>query len=140
MIDIDLIVVHCSATPADMNIGAKEIGGWHTQKGWQDIGYHFVIRRDGSIEQGRDIGVPGAHVAGHNHNSLGICLVGGLDDEGSPLANFTGVQYESLMRLVGELLTSYPDAHVCGHRELDPRKACPCFDVRSLWSDEDGHF
>jgi len=135
MREIDTIVVHCSATTVDMDIGVSEIREWHKANRWKDIGYHFVIRRDGTEEPGRPIEIPGAHVYGHNDNSIGICLVGGLDDSARPDANFSMMQYETLMNLVGRLLFEFPEASVMGHRELDPKKACPCFDVQSLWSD-----
>jgi N-acetylmuramoyl-L-alanine amidase len=85
----DLLVVHCAATKASMDIGAKEIRRWHKDRGWDDIGYHYVIRRNGDVEIGRPENAVGAHVAGKNSTSVGICLVGGIDDAGKPKANFT---------------------------------------------------
>src|SRR5690606_114532 len=76
---INLLVIHCAATTPLMDIGAKEIDVWHKQRGWSKIGYHFVIRRNGVIEKGRDISEVGAHVEGYNKNSIGICMVGGID-------------------------------------------------------------
>lgn len=74
------IVVHCSATTPGMDIGAAEIRDWHVnENSWDDIGYHIVIRRDGTIEMGRQEGAQGAHAAGYNHDSFAICLVGGID-------------------------------------------------------------
>jgi N-acetylmuramoyl-L-alanine amidase len=124
------IVVHCAATKPSMNIGAKEIGQWHQQKGWLAIGYHYVIRRDGQLEIGRPREALGSHVRGHNDSSLGICLVGGIDDQGKPEDNFTAAQKVTLNGLLKELKSvHYPDAQIIGHRDLDPGKACPSFDV-----------
>lgn len=126
----DLIIVHCSATPAGMDIGAKEIDRWHREKGWLKIGYHFVIRRDGTIEPGRDIDEVGAHAEGYNGRSVGICLVGGVAIDGKHSENnFTPAQFASLAKLLKSCLISYPDAKIIGHREVAP-KDCPSFDVQ----------
>lgn len=132
---VNFIVVHCSATPEDMDIGADEIKRWHLQRGWLDIGYHYVIRRNGKVEKGRPTNVPGAHARGFNHLSLGICLVGGVEsDKKTAEANFTQAQWESLELQLRELKRAYPEAEILGHRDL-PRvqKQCPSFDVRSWW-------
>lgn len=122
------IVVHCSATKAALDIGAAAIKRWHTDKGWADIGYHYVIRRNGQLEKGRPVEIAGAHVEGHNANSIGICLVGGLDESGKPEMNYTADQMNRLFQLVAELKRAYPSALVLGHRDFPGvRKACPCF-------------
>jgi N-acetylmuramoyl-L-alanine amidase len=134
---VEYLVVHCSASPADMDIGKAEIRKWHLQRGFADIGYHFVIRRDGTLEFGRPTTESGAHAVGYNLHSLGICLVGGLK-KGTTKAenNFTPAQFERLWSLLGELGQKYPDAEVLGHRDLPGvNKACPSFDVRS-WMKE----
>lgn len=133
---ISLIVVHCSATPQDMDVGAAEIRSWHLRRGWSDIGYHYVIRRDGALEPGRPVDRAGAHVKGHNARSIGVCLVGGndADDRARAEFNFTRAQLATLERTLVGLLALYPDARVVGHRDLDPRKACPCFDVAAWWA------
>ncbi len=125
---IDSLVVHCADTPARMDIGADTIDVWHKQNGWQGIGYHFVIRRDGTQERGRDVAEVGAHVAGHNANSIGICLVGGKGG-----FNFTMRQMDSLKELLLRLVADYPDAEILGHTDLDSRKTCPNFDVKEWW-------
>lgn len=122
--DVEHIVVHHSATPADMDIGAAEIDQWHRQRGWLSIGYHAVIRRDGSIEQGRQPFDQGAHVAGYNDVSVGICLIGGVDDEGNAVDNFTEMQYEALDWLLPLMYSAYPCASACLHRDLDPTTEC----------------
>ena len=86
MREIDAIVIHCSYTPPSMDIGVREIYDWHVNdNGWKDIGYHYVIRRNGNIEIGRPEHTPGAHVAGHNHNTIGLCLVGAKARQGATL-------------------------------------------------------
>jgi len=129
----EMAVVHCSATKPSMDIGAKEIDFWHREKGWFSIGYHYVIRRDGTVEKGRPDDIPGAHARGHNHNSLGICLIGGVDDNGKPEDNFTEEQHVSLYEVLFNLVGNYKLHTVLGHRDLpNVNKACPSFDV-SEW-------
>lgn len=131
MKSVEKIIIHCAATTADMDIGASEIDKWHRDRGFFMIGYHYVIRRDGSIEVGRPLDRPGAHARGHNHNSIGICLVGGLDSEGNPADNFTENQFETLKKLLGDLRLSFPKADILGHRDIpNVKKACPSFDVK----------
>lgn len=133
--DVELIVVHCSATKPSMDVGAAEIRRWHRERGWLDIGYHFVIKRDGSIEEGRKLDVAGAHARNWNHCSLGICLVGGLSEAtGKPMDNFTDAQMNTLQLLVRGLKNDMPRADVIGHRDLPGvKKACPCFDVKTWY-------
>lgn len=145
---ISLLVVHCSATPAARDIGVAEIRAMHRAKGWRDVGYHYVIRRDGMVERGRPDTVMGAHVAGHNANSLGICLVGGVKPDMTAETNFTADQYTALETLLDILTGLHPHARVCGHRDLSPDrngngkvepgewiKACPTFDVAAWWAE-----
>ena len=126
---IKYLVIHCSATKPGMNIGADEIREWHKARGWEDIGYHYVIRRDGTVQTGRDEKFEGSHVFGYNHLSLGICMVGGLDAKGEPAPEFTPPQWASLESLVLLLKKRFPRARVRGHRDFNPAKACPSFDV-----------
>lgn len=125
----DFIVVHCAATKPTMDIGLREIRSWHVQQGWLDCGYHFIIRRNGTVENGRPHDVVGSHVKGYNSHSLGICLVGGIDAKGAPENNFTPEQFNALKLLLIATQRQYPDAEVRGHRDLDSGKACPSFDV-----------
>lgn len=126
----NLIVLHCAATRPSMDIGLREIRQWHVQQGWLDVGYHYIIRRDGTVETGRPHGVVGSHVKGHNSDSVGVCLVGGVDDNLKPQNNFTDAQWKALDLLVWEtLVPMYPNATLKGHRDLDSGKACPSFDV-----------
>lgn len=124
------IIIHCSATPPEMDIGRKEIDLWHRKRGWLMIGYHRVIRRDGTIEVGRKIEMAGAHARGHNKQSIGICLVGGVNGNGKPDDNFEREQRAALFNLVGELHGRWPEARILGHNEIS-HKACPSFDVQA---------
>lgn len=134
----DYFVIHASATPPTLDIGAAEIRGWHKAKGWSDIAYHFVIRRNGKVELGRPENLIGSHVAGHNSNSLGICLVGGTDAKQRPQNNFTAEQWASLQTLLMRLTGKYPVAKILGHRDFPKvAKACPCFDAIK-WAQEMG--
>ena len=126
----DYIVIHCAATKASMDIGADTIKDWHVNgNGWRDIGYHKVIRRNGVVENGRELRDSGAHAAGYNHKSVGVCMVGGMADDNSAENNFTDQQWTALTALVKELKVEYPDANVIGHNEIS-QKECPSFDVQ----------
>lgn len=138
----DLLVVHCAATSPSMDIGSAEIDRWHRQRGFFMCGYHYVIRRNGFVECARsghkcrgenDVG---AHAQNHNHNSIGICLVGGVAADGkTPEDNFTPEQMSALGNLLAALKFRYPKATVLGHRDLPGvRKACPSFDVKA-WAE-----
>ena len=140
----ELLVVHCSATRASQNIGVREITQWHLQRGFDTIGYHYVIRRDGDLETGRPENVIGAHVKGHNARSVGICMVGGVDNADKPSNNFTAAQFVALHELLLQLRKRHPNARILGHRDLSPDlnkdgkitpneyiKACPSFDVET---------
>lgn len=136
----DFIAVHCAATPPTSNVGVKEIRQWHRAKGWIDIGYHFVIRRDGTVETGRPVDTVGAHVENWNSVSVGVCLVGGIDAKGNPQNNFTPAQFVALAELLIKLTKQYPKAEIKGHRDFpNVKKACPSFDVRR-WIKDTGVF
>lgn len=133
--DVEVIAVHASATPPSMDIGADEIRRWHLKRGWLDIGYHYVIRRDGTLEEGRDLSTRGAHVADHNHRSIGICMVGGSaeEDVNKAEANYTFAQYQCLKSLLDYLKEHFPDATIQGHRDFpDVAKECPSFNVKAF--------
>ena len=133
------IVIHCSQTRPSQNVGAKEIDRWHRENGWTMIGYGKVIKRDGTVEQGRADDAVQAHVKGYNHCSYGLCLVGGAEEKDwqQPSDNFTGEQFESLKKTLEELLLKYPDAQIVGHYNLDENKTCPNFNVREYLLNED---
>ncbi len=128
--DTNYLVIHCSATRADQEITAEHIRRWHVDdNSWSDIGYHWVIERDGKIQHGRHAQSQGAHVRGHNHESIGICLVGGMAENGDPEDNFTPEQWLVLEMLIEVLQVRYPAARVVGHYYFTPYKTCPNFVV-----------
>ena len=132
---VKYIAVHCSATQPKQNVTAADIGRWHRQKGFLKIGYHFVIRRDGTVEKGREVSEVGAHVQGYNSQSLGICLVGGVDENLKAQNNFTPAQFDALTKLLKDLTQQFPQATVQGHRDFPKvNKDCPCFDVKQWWA------
>lgn len=134
---INQIIIHCSATPEGRDDSAADINRWNKDHG--GIGYHYVIRLDGTVEQGRPVGQIGAHCKGHNATSIGICYIGGLAaDCKTPKDTRTPAQINALRRLCQSLLQQYPDATVHGHYEF-ANKACPCFDVKKRIRGERRH-
>lgn len=142
MREINLIVVHCSATRADRDFTENDLEVCHRHRGFNGAGYHFYVRKDGSIKNTRPIERPGAHARGYNACSIGICYEGGLDARYRPADTRTDRQKHSLRVLIRTLLLDYPGCRVCGHRDLSPDrnadgrispeewvKECPCFDV-----------
>ena len=128
---IDKIIIHCSATPEGRDYTVADIDRWHKQRGWQDIGYHYVVYRDGSVHPGRPVEQIGAHTSGHNSNSVGVCYIGGCAADGkTPKDTRTPAQRAALRDLVELLQAEHPGATIHGHREF-AAKACPCFDVKT---------
>ena len=127
--NVDLLIVHCTATPEGQEYSNDTIRKWHLARGFNDIGYHYVIGLNGDIRKGRDESVVGAHTKGYNSRSIGICYVGGLDKDGKIKDTRTPAQKASLLKLLRELKVRYPKAAIHGHREY-AAKACPCFDAR----------
>ena len=133
------IVMHYSATYPDQDIGAAEIDRWHRDRSFARIGYHYVIRRDGTVEPGRPEGVQGAHVRGHNAGSIGICLVGGIDRATGPdvgVDNRTEAQKRAAVALIRDILTRHPGSEIVGHRDLAATQ-CPGYDARAWWTQVD---
>ena len=127
---ITLIIVHCSATPEGQSFGFEACRTDHVRhRRFRDIGYHFYITRDGEIHRGRPMEQVGAHCRNHNRHSIGVCYEGGLDRLGRPKDTRTLAQKGSLLALVRELKRRFPKALVVGHHDLDPMKACPCFEA-----------
>ena len=145
---ISLIAVHCSATRSNSSFNAEDLKADHIRpkskggRGFIGVGYHFIIERSGLIVHGRPVTVAGAHIAGHNSRSIGICYIGGLDPQGKPTDTRTPEQIAALQRLLLQQRALYPDAKIRGHRDLSPDKdgdgviephewlkSCPCFDV-----------
>ena len=127
---ITLIVVHCSAVRPDQMSSAAQIDTWHRQRGFHlGIGYHYVVRRNGEVEAGRPEWMVGAHCKNHNAHSIGVCYEGGLDIRGQPADTRTPQQKAALRQLLAELHGRYPRALIVGHHDLNPQKACPCYEV-----------
>lgn len=127
--NIKEIIVHCSATPEGKDFTVADIKRWHLQRGFSDIGYHYVIYRDGSIHTGRDESIIGAHCTGHNTNSIGVCYIGGCVSNGkTPKDTRTEAQKVSLLKLLSELKKKYPKAKVYPHYKF-AAKACPSFNA-----------
>lgn len=129
---INEIIIHCSATREGADFCAKDIDKWHKARGWNGIGYHYVVRLDGTIEAGRALSKAGAHCYRHNANSIGVVYIGGLDKNGNPKDTRTEAQRLSLRNLVTALRHAYglAESKVHGHNEY-AAKACPCFVVQT---------
>ena len=130
MRNINKIIVHCSATKEGKAFNAADITRWHKDRGFATIGYHYVVLLDGTIQQGRAEMVMGAHCKGYNANSIGICYIGGLDENGKSKDTRTPEQKKSLLELLKRLKKDYPNATIHGHREF-ANKDCPCFDAKN---------
>ncbi len=126
--NITEIIVHCTATPAGRRVSVADIDSWHRQRGFNGIGYHYVVELDGHIAQGRPVHLAGAHCKGHNSNSIGVVYVGGLDADGRATDTRTAAQRKALAGLLGDLRKLYPGAAIHGHRDF-AAKDCPCFDA-----------
>ena len=127
---INKIILHCSATPEGRHTTVEDIRLWHKQRGWSDIGYHYVVYLDGTVHEGRPIERSGAHVFGLNKNSIGICYVGGVDKNNLKAKDTrTSEQIKALDLLLGSLLDDFKGATLHGHNEF-ANKACPSFDVQ----------
>ena len=133
------IVIHCSQTRPSQKIGAREIDRWHRERGWLKIGYGVVIKRDGTIEQGREDDEVQAAVSDQNPQSFNLALIGGAKEEDwkQPEDNFTAEQWEALKKELTRLVKKYPDARIVGHYDLDKNKTCPNFDVQNYLLHED---
>lgn len=141
---INHIIFHCTATKEHQDFRAADIDRWHKERGWSGIGYHYVVRLDGSLEKGRPDAKIGAHVKGHNHDSLGVVYVGGLDKNGKPKDTRTPAQKRKLLELAKKLKCDHPQADLSGHRDFSPDlngngiiepfeylKECPCYDPKT---------
>lgn len=140
---IDAIIIHCSATRAGQDLRAKDIDRMHRARGFNQIGYNYVVDLDGTIESGRPLTISGAHCLGYNDHSVGICYIGGLDGNGQPTDTRTDQQKAAIRELVATICKDYPIIEVLGHRDTSPDlndngivepcewiKMCPCFEVR----------
>ncbi len=134
MRDINKIILHCTATPEGREVSAATIKKWHTDKGWSDIGYHYVVGLKGNVELGRPVERQGAHVRGKNKDSIGISYVGGCDSKMNPKDTRTEDQVLALDELIANLMDKYPGSTLHGHNEFSA-KACPSFDVQEEYKD-----
>ena len=139
------IIIHCSATPDGKDYTVDDIRRWHKQRGYSDVGYHYIVYRNGILAQGRDVNIIGAHASGHNAHSIGICYIGGMSaDNTRPEDTRTLRQKGRLLSLLVDLRKLYPNARIIGHRDLSEdkngdgiiepsewMKACPSFDAKS---------
>jgi len=132
---INKIIIHCTATQEGRDIPLEEIRRWHLNRGWRDIGYHFLIQRNGEVEEGRPIEQTGAHTKGENFDSIGIAYVGGVESKkqnGKWIAKDTRTleQKEALDDLLCRLKGLYSSAVIYGHNNFST-KSCPCFDAKT---------
>ena len=127
--EVRLLVIHCSATRYDRDFPVEALRSAHKDRGFADIGYHFYLTRNGEIHRGRPLEKIGAHCLNHNRHSIGICYEGGLDAASFPADTRTLEQKASLLALLRELKRIFPRALIVGHHDLNPAKACPCFDA-----------
>ena len=132
-----MIIIHCSATREGQDIKAKTIKQWHLQRGFADIGYHYIIDLDGTIEKGRDESLVGAHCIGKNAISIGICYVGGCDKNLKPKDTRTDAQKKAMKTLVHQLMQKYniPLNNVYGHYQFCSYKECPSVKIEQLRED-----
>lgn len=126
---IDKIILHCSATKEGKEFDIRDIERWHKERGFRCVGYHYVIKLDGTVQEGRKLEEIGAHVTGENAHSIGICYIGGLDAAGKAKDTRTDEQKESMYKLLRILHSKFPGASIHGHKEF-ANKECPCFDVK----------
>lgn len=129
---IDEIIIHCTATPEGRDHDVEDIRRWHLDRGWSDIGYHYLIKLDGSVEPGRPLERIGAHCKNRNRHSIGVVYVGGLDAERKPKNTMTVEQDIAMLNLLDSLIDRFPGATVHGHNEFSS-KACPSFDVQEVY-------
>ena len=127
------LIIHCTATFADQLVTVADITRWHKQRGWNTIGYHYLIDQAGNIFTGRPENQSGAHCLNHNAHSIGIAYCGGLDSNGNPSDTRTPAQKAALIRLLTELKHRYPTATIHSHRDFAP-KVCPCFDATTEYA------
>lgn len=131
---ITKIIVHCADTPEGRDDKAADIRRWHKARGFNDIGYHYVVDLDGTIEPGRDVTIAGAHTTGHNADSIGVCYIGGADTDMKQKDTRTEEQKTALRLLLKYLVRKYPGAKIYGHRDF-AQKACPSFDAKTEYKE-----
>ena len=132
---ITKIIVHCTATPEGRNATIADVNKWHKERGFDMIGYHYLIDLQGNILRGREDEQVGAHTIGSNFDSIGVAYVGGMDKEMKKAKDTrTTEQKNSLLLLLKELKLKYPLAQIYGHRNF-AKKDCPSFDAKKEYKD-----
>lgn len=130
MRNIKTIVLHCTATKPDHDVEISHVREWHVKgNGWRDVGYHWLIKLDGTVEAGRPFHQVGAGVKGHNANALHVAYVGGLDDDGVPADTMTDDQVAAWYQLATSLVRVIGPMDLKGHNDFTDDKACPSFKV-----------
>ena len=126
---VSYLILHCSATRETQDYTPEQLRRDHLARGFIDVGYHYYIRRDGSVSQHRRLNEVGAHCRPFNRCSVGICYEGGLDAKGIPKDTRTLAQCAAIVKLLVDLKRLFPKAIICGHNEMPGAtpKACPCF-------------
>lgn len=126
MRNINKVIIHCSDSDNPHHDNVKTIRQWHLDRGWQDIGYHFVITKNGRIKWGRSLEMIGAHCKGHNIDSIGICLTG--------RNNFSQEQFYFLEVLLKKIMREFkiPKENIFGHNHFNKHKTCPNFDLSKI--------
>ena len=137
MREIKYIMVHCTDTCEGREVTAEEVDHWHRQRGFIMIGYHYLVRLDGTVEHGRPLFMKGAACprCGANAQGIHVCYAGGRNLHGETADTRTPQQKSALRLLLYDLKQRYPKARICGHRDFDRGKACPCFDAAQEYSD-----
>lgn len=140
---IHTIVIHYSATYPDQDMTRADIDKMHKKRGFREIGYHWFIRRDGTLEEGRAEGTLGAHVKRHNSGTIGICFAGGIErSTGSNVGvwNPTPEQEKTMLALIADIQKRHPTARkVVGHRNLGPSQCPGRDDVAAWWAENGGN-
>ena len=131
---ISLLILHCTAVTPLQTSSVEQVTQYHQSLGWKTCGYHYVIRRDGTVENGRPLNRMGAHCKGHNRHSIGIAYEGGLDENGRHADTRTQEQKLAMRKLLENLKKDYPKAIIVGHNTFS-NKDCPCFDAAKEYAD-----
>lgn len=137
---IDEIILHCSATPEGREHDVEDIRRWHVDgRGWSDVGYHYIILLDGTVQAGRPVNIQGAHCKGQNKTTVGICYIGGCDKLMKAKDTMNHGQEKAFLNLVESLRGVFGKTiKVTGHNEYSSHKACPSFVVKEKWPDING--
>ena len=132
---VRFLVLHCSASRCNQDYSVEQLRRDHKARGFYDIGYHFYIRKDGTMTQHRKLLEVGAHARPYNRCSIGICYEGGLDEQGKPCNTLNSLQFERIKELLVVLKRLFPKAEIVGHRDLPGTspKECPCFEAKEVF-------